>query len=68
MTDRCPSCGSWYLILDAGGARCTNPRCEFRQAVSQEEYLKRYADKRKWVIFPRELGGGKNPLFAGGEG
>jgi hypothetical protein len=65
MTDRCPSCGTWHLILDVEGARCTNPRCGFEQTMSRSDYLKRFADRRRMVILPMELGGGLNPLFAG---
>jgi hypothetical protein len=64
MTDRCPSCGTWHLIFEVTGARCTNPDCAFEESISREDYLKRYADRRRMVVYPPELGGGLNPLFA----
>ncbi|MFY9462213.1 MAG: hypothetical protein WAP51_03370 [Candidatus Sungiibacteriota bacterium] len=67
MTDRCPSCGTWHLIFDSRGikARCTNPQCDFSEAVTHETYLRKYADRSRMVVFPPEIGGGLNPEWKG---
>ena len=65
MTDHCPSCVTWHLIFDSHSnkARCTNPQCDFSEQVSREGYLRKYANRNLFVIFPPELGGGFNPIF-----
>ena len=65
MTDKCPKCGLWYLILDdqKNQARCLNPDCSFKYSCSRTYYVTTFADRNRMVIFPQELGGGLNPAW-----
>ena len=54
MIDICPKCKKHTLSYNIYNhiAVCYNKKCAFKEAISQKEYIIKYADKSRYVVLP----------------